>query len=88
MTFSGMGDESLAQVTFKGSNGALVINSIAEDNDGHISLTFSFSFPVPKSIEPGSEDEAAKKRELYKIGKDAVDKSVVTTLEMFEAGKL
>ncbi|KAG9124631.1 hypothetical protein FRC07_010857 [Ceratobasidium sp. 392] len=75
-------------VTFKGSNGALVINSIAEDNEGHMSLTFSFSFPIPGNPAPGSEEENTKKGELYKIGKDAVDKSVVTTLEMFEAGKL
>ncbi|KAG8742318.1 hypothetical protein FRC10_001677 [Ceratobasidium sp. 414] len=75
-------------VTFKGSNGAFIINSIAEDNEGHMSLTFLFSFPIPEDIKPGSEEEITKKQELYKIGKDAVDKSVVTTLEMFEAGKL
>ncbi|KAG9095648.1 hypothetical protein FS749_010036 [Ceratobasidium sp. UAMH 11750] len=75
-------------VTFKGSNGSFVINSIAEDDEGHMSLTFLFSFPIPKDIEPGSEEEAAKKQEFYKLGKEAVHKGVATTLEMFEAGKL
>ncbi|KAG8765051.1 hypothetical protein FRC12_007716 [Ceratobasidium sp. 428] len=75
-------------ISFKGSNGAMVMNSIVEDKEGCMFLAFSFSFPVLKGLAPGSDEEAAKKQEWYKIGKDAVETSIVTTLEMLKAGEL
>ncbi|KAG8791016.1 hypothetical protein FRC12_010360 [Ceratobasidium sp. 428] len=75
-------------VMYRGDNGSMIMNSIAEDKEGRLSLTYSFSWPVLQNLAPGSEAEITKKQEWYGIGKQAVEESISTTLKMFEAGKL
>ncbi|CEL52603.1 hypothetical protein RSOLAG1IB_05808 [Rhizoctonia solani AG-1 IB] len=74
-------------VTFKSNTGAFVTNLISENAEGERFLTFTFSMPLP-GVEPGSEAEATRKKEMVEASKGAVTQSLKVTLEMFEQGKL
>jgi hexokinase len=76
------------QVTFKADTGSYVTNLISETAEGSMLLTFTFSFPLPKDLTPGSEAEAAKKKEIYEMAGGAVGGSLRTMLEVFETGTL
>ncbi|KAH7341796.1 hypothetical protein B0J17DRAFT_714965 [Rhizoctonia solani] len=73
--------------TFKSNTGQLVTNLISEDAEGNRFLTFTFYMPLP-GIEPGSEAEATRKRDMEAGCKGAVAQSMKTMLEMFEQGRL
>ncbi|KAG8734727.1 hypothetical protein FRC11_003733 [Ceratobasidium sp. 423] len=74
-------------VTFKANTGLFITNLISENSDGDLFLTFTFSLPLP-GIEPGSEAEVAKKKELEEGCKVPVAQTLKIMLEMFEEGKL
>ncbi|CAE6436398.1 unnamed protein product [Rhizoctonia solani] len=74
-------------VTFKGHTGSMITNLISENASGERFLTFTFFLPLP-GVEPGSDAEATKKKEMQEIVRGAVEKSLKVTLEMFEEGKL
>ncbi|KAG8699527.1 hypothetical protein FRC09_006570 [Ceratobasidium sp. 395] len=75
-------------VTFKADTGSYVTNLISENAEGIMLLTFTFSFPIPPHIQPGSEEETTWKRGMFEGSANAVNGSVKQTLELFEAGKL
>ncbi|KAJ1306012.1 hypothetical protein OPQ81_010727 [Rhizoctonia solani] len=74
-------------VTFKSNTGAFITNLISENAEGTLLLTFTFSMPLP-GIEPGSEAEESRKKEMEEASKGAVAQSLKATLQMFEEGKL
>ncbi|GAB1523447.1 mitogen activated protein kinase 2 [Rhizoctonia solani] len=74
-------------ITFKSNTGAFVTNLISENAEGERFLTFTFLMPLP-GVEPGSEAEATRKKEMKEASKGAVAQSLKVTLEMFEEGKL
>ncbi|CAE6527962.1 unnamed protein product [Rhizoctonia solani] len=73
--------------TFKADKGQYITNLISENPEGDLCLTFTFSLPLP-GVEPGSEAEAAKKKELEESFKVPVTLTLKIMLEMFEEGKL
>jgi hypothetical protein len=74
-------------VTFKSNTGMFITNLISEDSNGDLFMTFTFSMPLP-GIEPGSEAEITKKKELKEGTPEAVRQSLKATLKLFEEGKL
>ncbi|KAF8706762.1 protein kinase superfamily, partial [Rhizoctonia solani] len=74
-------------ITFKSNTGAFVTNLISENAEGERFLTFTFLMPLP-GVEPGSEAEATRKKEMKEASKGAVAQSLKVTLDMFGEGKL
>ncbi|KAF8708218.1 hypothetical protein RHS03_03481, partial [Rhizoctonia solani] len=74
-------------VTFKGDSDSLITNLISENADGERFLTFTFFMPLP-GIEPGSNAEVEKKKELRELVIAGVTQTLEVTLKMFEEGKL
>ncbi|CAE6371992.1 unnamed protein product [Rhizoctonia solani] len=74
-------------VTFKGDSGSFITNLISENAEGERFLTFTFFMPLP-GIEPASDAEVEKKKEMHEMSKGAVTQTLKVTLKMFEEGKL
>ncbi|CAE6335315.1 hypothetical protein BN14_10160 [Rhizoctonia solani AG-1 IB] len=74
-------------VTFKGDSGSFITNLISENAKGERLLTFTFSIPIP-GVEPGSNAEDEKMKEMHELFTGAVTQTMKVILKRFEEGKL